>query len=110
MNIPNDTGGLWRINKFVEYQNEVPPIHREIFLSWKLEKTPSTDEMIVASFLMANTYNELTVLFLMEKIAVDNDWLYNFENFWNKNKSNIQFGSAKKYIKMNDRKNKHRTE
>jgi len=29
--IPNDKGGDWRIDKFVEYQHKVPPIYQAIF-------------------------------------------------------------------------------
>jgi len=103
MKIPNDNGIDYRLNKFVEYQNAVPPVHRKILIEYAKQKKLTYDDMILLSWLMSNTYHELTSILMFEEIKYDNNFYFNFKNWWIKNNQRVLFGSAKKWIKMKDR-------
>jgi len=80
MKIPNDNGIDYRLNKFVEYQNAVPPVHRKILIEYAKQKKLTYDDMILLSWLMSNTYHELTSILMFEEIKYDNNFYFNFKN------------------------------
>lgn len=99
MKIPNDNGIDYRARKFVEYQHEVPPIHQATLSQYVSMRNPTQDELVYIAWVMSNTYHELTTMLIFEEV-----WMrWNFNEFWKNNWNRIQFGTAKKYIKMNDR-------
>lgn len=95
--IPNDDGKRYRLDKFVEYQHEVPSIHYR-FLGEYI-KTHKFDKDITVDFcfLMCVTYNELTCILLHEMLKTSSP-----EEIWDNYKKNLSFGSARKYAKNND--------
>jgi hypothetical protein len=103
MRIPNDNGVDYRLKKFIEYQHAVPPVHQKILVEYAESNKLSNDSMVLIAWLMSNTYHELTSLLIFEEIKYNNAFSANFKDWWHKNQHRLIFGSAKKYIKMNDR-------
>lgn len=101
MIIPNDNNIDYRLKKFVEYQRAVPPIHQYFLRYYARTENLTKDDLIVIAWIMSNTYHEITTLLLFEKYKKSS-----FEEmirFYEQNIDKIQFGSAKKYIGMNNR-------
>jgi hypothetical protein len=103
MIIPQDNGKDYRTKKFVEYQHEVPPVHRAILISYAKDKKLSNNDLILLAWLMSNTYHELTAILMFEEVKYSNNYYNNFKNWYLLNEKKIQFGSAKKYNAMNYR-------
>jgi len=103
MIIPNDNGVDYRLLKFVEYQHAVPPVHRELLIEYSNRKKLDENDKVLLSWLMANTYHEITSILFFEEIEYGRGYNKRFEEFWNKNNERITFGTAKKYNKMNNR-------
>ena len=69
-NIPGDKGWPWRMNKFVEYQHVVPAIH-PMFLDGYMVNNQDNftkDDYVWLSWLISCTYNEVTTVFLFERL------------------------------------------
>ena len=45
--IPGDTGGDWRMGKFVEYQHEVPSIHYRVMGNYIVDWVPDRDDAVM---------------------------------------------------------------
>ena len=60
--IPGDTGGDWRIGKFVEYQHEVPSIHYRVMGNYIVDWVPDRDDAVMMCWYMSATYNEITCM------------------------------------------------
>lgn len=103
MIIPNDKGGDWRIDKFVEYQNAVPPVQYEIFKSYAKNHSLSKDNMVYLSWLMANTYQELTSLLTLEENPLSKNFSERAGIWFTKNDERLIFGSAKKHMRYKER-------
>jgi hypothetical protein len=103
MIIPKDDGKSYRLKKFVQYQQEVPPVHRAILIDYAKEKNLNSNDLIRIAWLMSNTYHELTALLMFEEVPFSNQYYKNFKIWYLKNENKIQFGSAKKYNAMNQR-------
>ena len=101
MYIPNDNNVDYRLKKFVEYQRAVPPVHRSVLLKYAIDEKLTKDELIIVCWLMANTYHEITTLLLFEEYRRTSYW--GLVEYYEKNSDKIQFGSAKKYIGMQNR-------
>lgn len=105
-NIPNDTGGDWRLNKFVEYQHEVPSIHYRVLGEYIKRYIHDKDVAVMMCWYMSATYNEVTCI-LLQKIF---DWKSQTpktiskycKKFWKDNKESLDFGSSRKYAKNMD--------
>ena len=95
--IPNDDGKYYRLNKFVEYQHEVPSIHYRFLGEYIKNHKFDKDTTINFCFLMCVTYNELTCILLHEMFKEMTE-----EEIWDKYKTFLSFGSARKYAKNND--------
>lgn len=105
-NIPGDTGGSWRLKKFVEYQHEVPSIHYRMLGEYIKAQGLSKDQAVMMCWYMSCTYNELTCMLL--------DRLFNWSKltpktvqsycnkFWRRFKPVLDFGSSRKYAKNMD--------
>ena len=107
--IPGDTGKDWRLNKFVEYQHEVPSIHYRVlgqYITKYLGKTLDLDDAVMMCWYMSATYNEVTCVLLHE--------IFNWRSltpssvsdycklFWEETKPVLDFGSSRKYAKNMD--------
>lgn len=100
--IPNDSGGLWRKKKFVEYQHYAPPADNAIFEYFAKKYNYSFQEVILICWLNANMYHEVSSLFLLKIIPYDENYYNNFQAFLDKNLDRIQIGSAKRYMRCNN--------
>lgn len=104
--IPGDTGGDWRLKKFVEYQHEVPSIHYRVLGEYIKEYIDNLDDAVMMCWYMSSTYNEVTC-FLLQEIF---DWksltpktVKEYCNeFWSQYKPVLDFGSSRKYAKNMD--------
>lgn len=103
MVIPNDNGVDYRLHKFVEYQHAVPPLHRELLIEYSNRKNLDEDGKVLLSWLMANTYHEITSILFLEEVEYGKGYYDRFRDFWSENNERITFGTAKKYNKMNNR-------
>lgn len=105
-NIPGDTGGDWRLNKFVEYQHEVPSIHYRVLGEYIKRLHLSKDDAVMMCWFMSCTYNEITCTFLQETFDWQNLTPKSVrkycENFWENYKEDLIFGSSRVYAKSMD--------
>lgn len=105
-NIPGDSGGDWRLTKFVEYQHEVPSIHYRVLGEYVKRWVKDEDDAIMMCWFMSATYNEVTCILLRELF----DWRSLTPGtvreycigFWTETKPFLDFGSARKYAKNMD--------
>ena len=105
-NIPGDTGGDWRLNKFVEYQHEVPSIHYRVMGEYIKKYVPDRDDAVMMCWYMSATYNEITCMLLQElfdwkSLAPKTVGEY-CKRFWAETKPVLDFGSSRKYAKNMD--------
>ena len=96
--IPNDDGKTYRLKKFVEYQHEVPATHYRFVAKYCLDKKLSKDDIVEASFVTALTYSEVTTVFILELLKK-----YSYEQIWDVFGSGLNFGSARKHMKLKNR-------
>lgn len=104
--IPGDTGKDWRLNKFVEYQHEVPSIHYRVMGEYIKKNFFNEDTSVMMCWFMSCTYNEVTCA-LLEKVF---DWRHTTpktvdsycQKFWEDWKVLLDFGSSRKYAKNMD--------
>ena len=105
-NIPNDSGGDWRLNKFVEYQHEVPSIHYRVLGEYVKKLQLDKDETVMMCWFMSCTYNEVTCAYLHEifnwKALKPKTVKAYCKVFWETNKENLIFGSSRVYAKSMD--------
>ena len=97
--IPGDNGTDYRLRKFVEYQHEVPSIHYRFLGEWIKGHDIPLDRAVNMCWLMSVTYNELTVL-LLDRF--EEERALSPPQVWKNYKDGLDFGSARKYAKMND--------
>ena len=101
-NIPGDTGKFWRLDKFVEYQHEVPSIHYRVLGEYILKHNINKDDAVMMCWYMSCTYNEVTCI-LLNRVY---DWKSEDEGypkkFWAEWKDKLDFGSSRKYAKNMD--------
>lgn len=95
MIIPKDTGGNYRIDKFVDYQHMVPPIYQGVLSEYSIRKKLSPDDVILLSWYMSVTYSEITAIWLFEKLKIED--LKDTTKFFEEYNSKMIFGSSKKY-------------
>ena len=105
-NIPGDNGFNWRLNKFIEYQHEVPSIHYRVLGEYILDYVPELNDAVMMCWYMSVTYNEVTCILLQELFpwrqltpSTVRDYCI---NFWYRWKSKLDFGSSRKYAKNMD--------
>lgn len=103
MIIPKDNGRDYRLRKFVEYQHGVPPVHRAICSAWARKREPNELEIVKFSWLVANSYHELTSFLLFDLTRNEHNKNSVLKKFWFENRENIQLGSAKIKAKIRDR-------
>lgn len=105
-NIPGDTGKDWRLNKFVEYQHEVPSIHYRVLGEYIKQNHINVSLAVFMCWYMSCTYNEVTCILLSQLIQLRDIKKSNcheyFQNFWKEYKPKLLFGSSRKYAKNMD--------
>lgn len=104
--IPGDTGFPWRLNKFVEYQHEVPSIHYRVLGEYIKKYIPDKDDAVMMCWYMSATYNEVTCVLLQEifqwKELTPKTVSRYCQKFWKQYKEVLDFGSSRKYAKNMD--------
>ena len=105
-NIPGDTGGTWRLDKFVEYQHEVPSIHYRVMGEYIKRYVPDLDDAVMMCWYMSSTYNEVTCVLLNKifnwrELKPSTVHAYCTE-FWEEHKPLLLFGSSRVYAKSMD--------
>ena len=106
-NIPGDTGGNWRLKKFVEYQHEAPSIHYRLLGEYILKGYVQTkSDAVMMCWYMSATYNEVTCILLHELFDWRSRTKQNLSrycsDFWSNWKQYLDFGSSRKYAKNMD--------
>jgi hypothetical protein len=101
-NIPGDTGGDWRLNKFIEYQHFAPAIDPITNSLYAQKHRFSESECILLAWYHSSTYCEITAIWLTQAFDFYNPSPEYLINFWNKYKSVMRFGSARRYAKNMD--------
>lgn len=101
MVIPNDQGGDWRIDKFVDYQNAVPPIYQGTLSQYVINNNLSELDCLVLSWYMSVTYSEISAIWLHKVLPFDN--LSDAPAFFEIHRDKMIFGSAKKYNRYKGR-------
>lgn len=102
MNIPDDTGHPYRLDKFVEYQHYAPAVDPPFYCEYARRNGLSHDNCILLAWYHSVTYSEVTAVFLYKRFLPWNRNQEYFEKFWVRNKQNLIFGSARKYAKNMD--------
>lgn len=97
--IPNDTGYPWRLNKFVEYQHYVPPVHPITNCAFIANNNYGHNYAVLLAWYESLTYCEITAKFMLMN---HRQITKNPEAFWTVHKDNLIFGSARKYAKNMD--------
>lgn len=104
--IPGDTGKNWRLDKFVEYQHEVPSIHYRVLGEYVKNNRLSKDDAVMLCWYMSCTYNEVTCVLLQEMFDWKSLTPKSVEDycskFWESHKALLDFGSSRKYAKSMD--------
>lgn len=101
MVIPNDLGGDWRIDKFVEYQHAVPPIHQSTLAQYAFANNLSERDCTILCWYMAITYSEVSSIWMHSVLPIEK--LSDIRNWFDENKDRLIFGSAKKHVRLNGR-------
>lgn len=96
--IPNDDGKTYRLKKFVEYQHEVPSTHYRFVAQYCKDEKMDKNAIVNMAFLLSATYSEITTVFIAELLKE-----YSYEQIWAAFADKLNFGSARKYMKMEDR-------
>lgn len=97
--IPGDTGGRWRFDKFIEYHiRGIDDTNAP--LRYLLDKKEATvGERIWAVLLYSASYCLGTAMFAYDKLDYRTLTLPELEDFWSKYKSSLVFQSDRRYVK-----------
>lgn len=106
MNIPNDTGHPYRLNKFVEYQHEVPSIHYRTLVRYSQDCCNSCSDTVMLAWLVSCTYSEITAAVLFDDLFrhILDEWPRDsdVEAYWARYKDSLIFGNGRHYVKNMD--------
>lgn len=69
--IPGDTGGDWRLNKFIEYAIGAPTVCHPTIISYSNKAKWGNDMFLTAAFLHALFYEELTAIASVDEFGTD---------------------------------------
>ena len=100
MRIPNDTGHPYRLDKFVEYQHEAPSVAPVVATAFARRRALALNQQVELAWLHSVAYSEITAALLLDERPT---WAKDPEGFWRRSKARLQFGSARVYVKNNDR-------
>lgn len=98
MNIPNDTGHPWRLDKYIEYNKKVPPVDVATYMYWckKLQFDP--DMCIMMAWYHSLTYCELSAILLFQELPYKFIKKKDIRKFWLDYKGRLKFNSARIYV------------
>lgn len=99
MEIPNDAGGTWRINKLIEYiglfPDEIGPVMRHFFNVYKMDE----NDQVWWILLYSASYCMGTACVLWRELDYRNVRKSDLQEFWVNNKGRLLFQSDRRYIK-----------
>lgn len=101
MIIPNDQGGDWRMDKFVDYQHFVPPIYQATLTQYVLDNDLTERDCVTLSWYMSVTYSEISAIWLHKVLQLNQ--LNDTSKWFNDNQEKMIFGSSKKYNRYKGR-------
>ena len=101
MNIPNDLGGDWRIDKFVDYQHFVPPIYQSTLTQYAINNNLTDRDCTLLSWYMSVTYSEISAIWMHKVLPIEE--LKFAPEWFEKNNEKMIFGSSKKYNRYKGR-------
>ena len=96
--IPHDDGSTYRLEKFVEYQREVPSIHYRFLGEWIKRNMYGRDRAVNMCWYMSVTYNEITCV-LLDHLDANETYKWVWETYGDV----LKFGSARKHVRLNGR-------
>lgn len=106
LQIPGDTGGGWRLKKFGEFAHYVRAVDPLTLEEYHKRHRLNLDDTIRLFWLLSSTYSEITAIIVYNDILAtvgwDNltpQWI---EQYWKDNKSQLKFGSSRRYAKSLD--------
>lgn len=101
-NIPGDTGGNWRLNKYCEYQSVVPPINPITYTEYARKNKLSKNDCVYLGWLNSTCYSAETAIFMFNQLPLESLNGRLCKDFWRKYKKNLHFISARQYAKNMD--------
>lgn len=102
MNIPNDSGHPWRLEKFVEYQRFAPAVDPLTYTEYAKRHNLDPDECVYFAWLHSVCYCEVTATLLFERLNFRTVSPMEVKRFWRENKDKLIFQSARRYVKNMD--------
>lgn len=102
MNIPNDTGAPWRLNKFVEYQHYAAAVDPPFYCEFAKMRRLDADNLVLLAWYHSMTYCEVTACLLIDRLPLGLLTLDRVQQFWTRNKPRLIFNSARAYAKNMD--------
>lgn len=106
LHIPGDTGGTWRIEKFLEFQHKATVVDHTLLVGYSKRHKLTPDEIVLLFWLLSSTYSEISAIFLFNDIKSHRGWdkvdKEYIDQYWKDNKPRLQFGSARRYAKNMD--------
>ena len=102
MDIPGDTGKIWRLSKFIDYHAlGDADMNFPLLIRYADSHSLSVNNRFWLAFLYSTCYSVPTTCFLFESITLHTK-RSKIEDFWLKNKYKMVFQSDKKYVKNMD--------
>lgn len=101
MIIPDDKGGDWRIDKFVDYQHFVPPIYQATLTQYAINNKLTDRDCALLSWYMSVTYSEISAIWMHQVLPLEE--LKNADKWFADNNEKMIFGSSKKYNRYKGR-------
>jgi hypothetical protein len=102
LDIPNDTGHPFRLNKFVEYQHKARSVAPPLLATFADRIGLSEDDIIMLCWYHSLTYCEITAIYMSIELPYSGINKREVREFWEEEKPNLIFGSARKYAKNLD--------
>lgn len=104
MNIPNDRGGLWRLDKFVEYYDAKHNHNDSDVYNLNCFSSSSLEDQAWISFLYSTCYCVSTTLLLHVFFpTIESATKESLEDFWIRYKDDLIFQSDRRYVKNNNK-------
>lgn len=102
MEIPNDTGHPWRLDKFIEYQYKAKLADLPFLREYAIRQQLSLDECVMLCWYHLAAYGEITSVLLLN--LINHRFMADkyIDDFWAQHKPNLVFSSSRIYAKSLD--------
>lgn len=95
--IPHDDGKTYRLEKFVEYQHEVPYVDSPLLGRYAVQEALTPSRAVKLCWLDSVTYNEVTAVLLLEMLQS-----MRASDIWEKYREKLVFNSSRRYVRNNN--------